>query len=334
MTGLAGPPAASLASMTDAAQRPSPDQPASRPAPDPIPLGIAPRPALGADLEARIRATLTDELGGQALGLDRAPITAELDGADITSAVVDLSGVVVSLPQPAPQGHHNAQPGYAAHPGHPGQAAPERKGWHPEIVAREPGTLHHLRVDAHQLVAVDLPVDITAEVTNLRFDWVDGADGRVGLQPVEPDADHPVSGHARVAVDKAGLVATARGVLTVVLQQQGITLTALDLDLVSQGPRAATLRVDAAIKKGVFLSARVQATASVSIDENMVLAVRDVQLGSSNPLVAALLGTIRGKVEAATSRDIDLAEKLPDGVRLADVRLDAGQQLVVSARLA
>ncbi|MFD7024720.1 hypothetical protein [Promicromonospora sukumoe] len=323
--------------MTDAAQRPSPDQPAdqpaSRPAPDPIPLGTAPRPALGVDLEARIRATLTEELGGQALGLDRAPITAELDGADITSAVVDLSGVVVSLPQAAQPAH----PGHATYPGrhgHPGQTAPERKGWHPEIVAREPGTLHHLRIDAHQLVAVDLPVDITAEVTNLRFDWVDGADGRVGLQPVEPDADHPVSGHARVAVDKAGLVATARGVLAVVLQQQGITLTALDLDLVSQGPRAATLRVDAAIKKGVFLSARVQATASVSVDENMVLAVRDVQLGSSNPLVAALLGTVRGKVEAAAGRDIDLAEKLPDGVRLADVRLDAGEQLVISARLA
>ena len=122
--------------------------------------------------------------------------------------------------------------------------------------------------------------------------------------------------------------------LAVVLQQQGITLTALDLDLVSQGPRAATLRVDAAIKKGVFLSARVQATASVSVDENMVLAVRDVQLGSGNPLVAALLGTIRGKVEAATSRDIDLAEKLPDGVRLADVRLDVGREIVASARLA
>ncbi|MEV0894028.1 hypothetical protein [Promicromonospora sp. NPDC050262] len=314
--------------MTDAAQRPAPDQPAGRPAPDPIPLGTAPRPALGADLEARIRATLADEIGGQALGLDRAPITAELDGADIASAVIDLSGVVVRLPEAPAQPVHNGLPG------HPAQPASAARRWHPEVVGHEPGTLRHLRVDAHQLVVVDLPVDITAELTNLRFDWVEGADGRVGIQPVEPSADHPVSGHARVAVDKAGLVTTARGVLTVVLLQQGITLTGLDLDVVSRGPRAATLRVDAAIKKGVFLSARVQATASVSIDENMVLAVRDVQLGSGNPLVAALLGTIRGKVEAATSRDIDLAEKLPDGVRLADVRLDVDREIVASARLA
>lgn len=317
--------------MTDAAQRPAPDQSAGRPAPDPIPLGSAPRPALGADLEARIRATLADEVGGQALGLDRAPITAELDGADITSAVIDLSGVVVRLPEAATQ---PVQPTYPAQAGHPAQPASDDKRWRPEVVRREPGNLHHLRLDAHQLVAVDLPVDITAELTDLRFDWVEGADGRVGIQPVEPDADHPVSGHARVAVDKAGLVATVRGVAAVVLQQQGITLTALDLDVVSQGPRAATLRIDAAIKKGIFLSARVQATASVSIDENLVLAVRDVQLNSGNPIVAALLGTVRGKVEAATSRDIDLAEKLPDGVRIADVRLDVGAQLVASARLA
>ena len=308
--------------MTDAAQRPVPDlssgsTSSGRPAPGPIPLGTAPRPADGADLAARIRAALADEIGGQVVGLDRASISAVLDGADVASADIDLSGVVVRLD------------GATGATG-PADAA---KRWQPEVVRREPGTLRRVRVDAHQLVAVDLPVDITAELEGLRFDWVEGSDGRVGIEPVEPTGAHPVSGHARVAVDKAGLVATARGLLTVVLQQQGITLTGLDLDVVSQGPRAATLRIDAAVKKGMFLSARVQATASVSIDANMVLAVRDVQLASGNPLVAALLGTIRGRVEAATSRDIDLAERLPDGVRLADVRLDIGQQLVVSARL-
>ncbi|PUB26252.1 hypothetical protein C8K30_106341 [Promicromonospora sp. AC04] len=303
--------------MTDASSRPATDPSSGstssdRPAPGPIPLGSAPRPADGADLAARIRAALADEIGGQVVGLDRASISAVLDGADVASADIDLSGVVVRLDG----------------------GADAAKRWHPEVVRREPGTLRRVRVDAHQLVAVDLPVDITAELEGLRFDWVEGSDGRVGIQPVEPTGARPVSGHARVAVDKAGLVATARGLLTVVLQQQGITLTGLDLDVVSQGPRAAALRIDAAIRKGMFLSARVQATAAVSIDADMVLAVRDVQLASGNPLVAALLGTVRGRVEAATRRDIDLAGRLPDGVRLADVRLEVGQQLVASARLA
>ncbi|WP_129789820.1 hypothetical protein [Promicromonospora panici] len=310
--------------MTDAAPRPAPDR-----APDLIPLGPAPRPADGADLAARIRTALADELGGQATGLDQASIAVVLDGADVASADIDLSGVVVSLDGAAGQTGPAGAAGHGAH-----GEADAAKRWHPEIVRREPATLRRIRVDAHRLVAVDLPVDVTAELEGLRFDWVEGSDGRVGVQPVEPTGAHPVSGHARIAVDKAGLVATARGLLTVVLLQQGITLTGLDVDLVSQGPRAATLRVDAAIKKGMFLSARVQATASVSIDTHMVLAVRDVQLASGNPLVAALLGTVKGRVEAATSRDIDLAEKLPDGVRLADVRLDVGQELVVTARLA
>jgi hypothetical protein len=296
--------------------------------PDLIPLGPAPRPADGADLAARIRTALVDELGGKAAGLDQASVTAVLDGFDVASADVDLSGVVVSLDGAA------GQAGQAG----PASAGPLETGaakrWNPEIVRREPATLRRVRVDAHPLVAVDLPVDVTAELEGLRFDWVEGSDGRVGVQPAEPTGAHPVSGHARIAVDKAGLVATARGLLTVVLLQQGITLTGLDVDLVSRGPRAAALRVDAAIKKGMFLSARVQATASVSIDADMVLAVRDVQLTSGNPLVAALLGTVKGRVEAATSRDIDLATLLPDGVRLADVRLDVGQELVVSARLA
>lgn len=307
--------------MTAAAQRPAPDR-----TPDLLPLGPAPRPVDGPDLAARIRAALADELGGRATGLDRASITAVLDGADVTSADIDLSGVVVRMDG------GTGQPGVPA-PGARGTAADDRR-WAPEIVRRDPATLRRVRVDAHRLVAVDLPVDVTAELEGLRFDWVEGSDGLVGVQPVEPSDAHPVSGHARVAVDKAGLVATARGLLTVVLQQQGITLTGLDVDLASRGPRAATLRVDAAIKKGMFLSARVQATASVSVDANMVLAVRDVQLSSGNPLVAALLGTVKGRVDAATSRDIDLAEKLPDGVRLADVRLDVGRELVISARLA
>ncbi|MFD6140571.1 hypothetical protein [Promicromonospora sp. NPDC060271] len=303
--------------MSDAYQRPRPTEQRT---PETIPLGAAPRPTDPADLVERVRVALADALGGRAVGLERAGIRAVLDGGDITSADIDLTGVTVRA---------DGAPGQAGVPG--GGAA---KQWRPEVVRREPGTLRRLRVDAHPLVAVDLPVDVTAEVEGLRFDWVEGSDGRVGLQPVEPSEAHPVSGHARVAVDRAGLVATARGLLTVVLQQQGVTLTGLDVDLVSRGPRAAALRVDAAIKKGMFLAARVQATASVSVDENMVLAVRDVQLASGNPIVAALLGTIRGRVEAATSRDIDLAEQLPDGVRLADVRLDVGQELVVSARLA
>ncbi|MGF0116285.1 hypothetical protein ACQFYA_08160 [Promicromonospora sp. Marseille-Q5078] len=275
-----------------------------------LPLGPAPRPTSGDDLAARLRALAARTAGPGATGLDRADVTAELDGAAVTSLALDLTGVAFGAQQKAPG-----------------------VSWAPaSVTAREEGTVRRLRVDAHPLTAVDLPVDVTAEAEGLRFAWVEGSDGQVGFEPVEPDDAHPVSGQARVAVSRAGLVATVHGLLAVSLQSQGITLSDLDVQVDSHGPRAAGLRIEAKIRKG-FLSAGVSATASASVDAAMVLSVGDVRISSGNPLVAAMLGAVRGRVEAAAHRRVDLAAALPPGVRLTDVRLDVGEELVVSARL-
>ncbi|MCK9795698.1 hypothetical protein M1843_18275 [Isoptericola sp. 4D.3] len=275
-----------------------------------LPLGPAPRPTTGDDLAARIRDLAVRAAGPSTTGLDRALVKAELDGADVVSLELDLTGVSFGGQQKAP--------GVA---------------WSPaSIASREPGALRRLRLDAHPLTAVDLPVDVTAEAHGLRFAWAQGLDGEVGLETVEPDDAHPVTGHARVAVSRAGLVGTVRGLLTVSLQSQGITLSDLDVQVDSHGPRAAGLRIEAKIRKG-FLSASVHATASASVDTAMVLTVGDVRLSSGNPLVAAMLGAVRGRVEAAADQRVDLAAALPPGVRLTDVRLDVGDELVLTARL-
>jgi len=276
----------------------------------PLPLGPAPRPTSGDDLAARLRALAARAAGPGATGLDRAVVTVALDGADVASLALDLTGVAFGAQQKAPG-----------------------VSWTPaSVTAREEGTVRRLRVDAHPLTAVDLPVDVSAEAEGLRFAWVEGSDGQVGFEPVEPDDAHPVSGQARVAVSRAGLVATLHGLLAVSLQSQGVTLSDVDVQIDSHGPRAAGLRFEAKIRKG-FLSASVSATASASVDAAMVLSVGDVRISSGNPLVAAMLGAVRGRVEAAAHRRVDLAAALPPGVRLTDVRLDVGETLVVSARL-
>lgn len=275
-----------------------------------LPLGPAPRPTTGADLADRLRDLAARAAGPGVTGLDRARVGADLDGDDVAALELDLTGVAAGAGQRAP--------GVV---------------WSPaSVTGRAPGTVRRLRVDAHPLTAVDLPVDVAAEATGLRFAWVAGSDGQVGVELVEPDEAHPVTGHARAAVSRAGLVATLHGVLAVSLQSQGITLSDLDVGLESHGPRAAGLRIDAKIRKG-FLSAAVTATASAAVDDRMVLTVGDVQVSSGNPLVAAMLGAVRGRVEAAAHRRVDLAAALPPGVRLTDVRLDVGEDLVVSARL-
>lgn len=276
-----------------------------------LPLGPAPRPTTGDDLAARVRRLLTDAAGPGVTSLDRAQIAAELDGADVASFDIDLTGVAFGT----------------------SHEQPDTSAWKaPEADRREEAVVRRLRVEAHPLTAVDLPVDVTAEAEGLRFAWVEGTDGTVGAQPIEPDDAHPVSGHARVVVDRRGLTGTLHGILAVALSSQGVTLTDLDVRIDSHGPRAARVRVDAKVRKS-FLAASAQATASASVDENMILTVDDVQLTSGNPLVSAMLGMVRSRVEAVANRRIDLQAALPPGVRLTDVRLDAGEQLVLSARL-
>ncbi len=275
-----------------------------------VPLGLAPRPSTGDDLADRVRQLLATTAGPGVRGLDRVRATGTLDGADVASFELDLTGVTFSA-----------------------EDRPALAGWSaPAEARREPAVARRLRLDAHPLTAIDLPVDVTAEAEGIRFTWVEGTDGTVGAQPVEPDAAHPVSGHARVAVDQRGLAGMVKGLLAVTLASQGATLTDLSIDITARGPRAVVVHVHAKVRKGL-LAASVEATASAAVDESMVLVVDDVQLRSGNPLVGAMLAMARGRVEAVAKRRIDLQAALPPGVRLSDVRLEAGEQLVLTARL-
>lgn len=277
-----------------------------------LPLGTAPRPATSDDLAARLRDALRDAARGQVHGLDEARIAANLDGADVHSLEIDLTGA-------------------AFVPGQDG--APEASSWEPDVVSRDDAVLRTLHLEAHPLTAVDLPVDVTAELQGVRFAWVAAADGSVGAELVEPSEDSPVTGSARLSVSREGLAGTVRGLLTVALAGNGIQLTGFDLQIDQTGPRDAAIAVEASIKKGMFLSAKINSTASAAVDSEMVLTVGDVQLSSGNPLVAALLGAVKGRAEAVAGQRIDLTEALPPGVRLTDVRLDVGDEIVVSARL-
>ncbi|MEG3614991.1 hypothetical protein [Isoptericola haloaureus] len=277
-----------------------------------LPLGTAPRPDSDQDLAARLRAALVGLAGDRVQGLDAAKILPVLDGADVASLDLDLTDVVVGMPTGA-------------------QDKPEP--WRPQVTEREAAALRTLRIDAHPMVAVDLPVDLTTEITGLQFSWVTAADDTVGVEFVEPTDDSPVSGHARVAVSRDGLAGTVQGLLAVALSGNGIALNDFDLQVEQAGPREASLRIEAGIKKS-FLSATVTATASASVDDAMVLTIGDVELSSGNPIVGAMLGAIRGRLEAAAGRKIDLSASLPPGVQLADVQIDVGEDIVLTAQLA
>ena len=79
-------------------------------------------------------------------------------------------------------------------------------------------------------------MDIAA--SDVRFDWVVGADDQLYVEVRQPSDTEPVVGTARIAVAHRDLVAAVRTVLAEVLRDKGFTLTALDLDLQNRGPRA------------------------------------------------------------------------------------------------
>lgn len=291
-----------------------------RPAADVLPLGSAPRPTTAADLLARLRPPLLDVLGQQIEDAHRARLDAALDGPDVARLDVDLTGLHVRVPGSDASTTDD-------------QASREATRTVEDVRSREDATLRRLRVDAHPLHVEDVPVDVTAEVEGLRFRWVEGLDGSLSVEGVEPDERAPLTGHVRVAAPRDAVLATARRLVAAELQGIGLTLASLDVDLVPDGPRRVALQGFARVRKGI-LSASVRARATADVDARMVLTVRDVELSSRNPVVAALLLAARGELAKVDGRSVDLAAELPDGVRLADVRVETGETLAVSARFA
>ncbi|MFC8923382.1 hypothetical protein [Cellulosimicrobium sp. NPDC057127] len=276
-----------------------------------LPLGRAPRPTTGAELAVRVHQAVRDEVGDRAAHLDRLRVEAALDGPDVASLAVDASGVVAAVRSGVP--------------------AASREPWRPEQPrSSEPATLRSLRVDAHPVVVEDVPVDVTAEAEGLRFAWVETSDARLGIAFVEPDEAHPVSGHVRVAVPQGALVATARRLLTEELATRGVALSSLDVEITSAGPRSVAVRAFGRVRKGI-LSASVHAVLAADVDDRSVLRVRELDLSSRNPAVAALLVAARGHVDALRGRTFDLTADLPPGLRLADLRLDVDPRGTVAA---
>lgn len=277
---------------------------------DIVPLGSLPRPTSGDDLATRVRTALQTGAGVADESAQRLQVAATLDGADVATLDVDLTGVVVS-PREAKVARERAA-----------SFAP---------TSREPGTIRRLRVEAHPVTVSGAPVDVLVDVADVPFEWVEGAQSELGLAPVEPTESAPVTGSARLSVSAAALEQAVERVATQVARGHGLTLTKLDAQFAPAGSNGVAVTVHAQVRKGV-LSATVEAGANATVDDALGVTLSDVRATSRNPVVAALLVAARSRVERYEGRRMDLAASLPAGVRLTDVRVEVGTDLVLSAR--
>jgi hypothetical protein len=280
-------------------------EPVTSTPPDLVPLGRAPRPSTGEDLAARLRATLAQHLENS----DAVRVFAEVDGADVPQLQVDATGLVVG-----------------ELPGSLTRSAVSVDGRE-----RTPGIIGAFRLDAHPATVAGVPVDVRAELANVPFAWVDGQDGSLAAELLEPTADAPVTGDLRVAAPRERLLEAVRSQVTALAAAQGVAVSRLDIRLVSEGPRAVSVVADAKLRKGL-LSASARGRATATVDDALGLTLSDVEVSSGNPLVTALLSVARGRLDQVAGKRIDLAGQLPPGIRLSDVRLDVGEDVVLTVR--
>ncbi|WP_028048561.1 hypothetical protein [Cellulomonas sp. URHD0024] len=270
-----------------------------------VPFGPAPRPTSDTEIASRVRELLSTLGQPGVRGLDQVTVTAHLDGADVSSLLVDASGVVVGLDR--------------ADPVHLASV---------DVTHREPATVRTFELVAHAASVAEVPVDVAVAASDLRFAWATTSDGHLFVEVQPPSEDDPVVGTARVSARLEDLEGAARVVLAAELEARGLNLTALDIELENRGPRELLVRASATVQKSIMRAA-VTLTADASIDDALVLSIRDPKLVGSNPIVDRLVEPFRPTIAAAVRRTIDLAALLPPGVSVSDVSVVADADTVV-----
>lgn len=278
----------------------------------PLILGDGPRATDAAAIGAAITSTLGRVAASDAdvRGIERLRVEVELDGDDIARLEIDATSVEItdrdgSIDTDLPS---------------------------PLIATRTPGIARRVLIHASPITVQHLPVTVRLDAEALPFTWITTTDDRWGIE-VADDAARGASGTARVAVAQDRLAPAAAAAVAAAEDALGVTITVGDVTVSSDGPRHALLRAQAHVKKGL-LGAPVTALAEIDLDDNAVLTVRTLKLSSSNPLAAALIATVSSQIRNYEGKSIAINDALPAGLTLADARIEAGREIVVTASVA
>lgn len=278
-------------------------------------LGAAPRPSTAAQLDEMLTSVLqliARESVGSISGMEKVTVHSALDGADVSTLTLDLTGLTIGVATTEPP-----------------TSTYETFG---EVQSSEEAMVRDFRVRANPLVFQGVEFVIDGTVEALKFQWAVDENSRLGVGPsAEGTGRLRIQLHAETNQD--ALVAAATELLEAQLVDSGVTVSDLDVELTSTGPRAATVVASAKVRKGI-LGASATFKAQASIDDQMVLRVTEPQLSSRNPIVAGLLLVTRDRINDAVASPIDLNASLPAGLRLTDVTLDLGERIRVDLRFA
>ncbi|WP_440719948.1 hypothetical protein [Microbacterium sp. 22242] len=283
-------------------------------------------PGDASTVERWLRAMLSAGDGFRMDGSDRIRIDVALDGDDIET--LDLIATRVNLrPELVDE---SSSPG-------DGAARPSK----PAEIERRPAVLRHGRLSADPVRVHRIPIRIDATLDRLPIAWVRY---ERPLDPHRPETAFTIDASDPARDTVGSLSATMRtsdvGPLLLTMMRpavaaQGLRLHRLDIAASqdAEGRILIDLRGSARWK---LLAARVRAGITVRVAPDAVVTVERLHVSSRNILVAVLLRFARAELRDAEGRSYDLNGDLAKDAalpRLRDVRVTAGEEISVSARL-
>jgi hypothetical protein len=267
-----------------------------------IPLGGDAFPTTAAELADALRAALREVVS---LPDERAAVSVLGDRyPDADRLRIDLSGGTVAVrgrPED-PTGVGPAQPG------------PSFKSL--ELLA------HPLHADG-----ANLHFDLTAAGVRFQFDRT-----RTG-KPVMTLAAAS-DGRSVVRVSRAEVEALATAKVREAARQYGVEIERTDFALTQLGPRSVRLEAKAAVQaKGLMKAVRgaVAFAGRADVDDRLVAKLSELNVTGEGMVIAMAVALIRGRLKALEGKEVPLTAFALGGVRLRDVEVQIGDELMVTA---
>lgn len=273
-----------------------------------IPVGVTAIPTQGAELAARVAASLREALDLREehvrveAGIS-APEQVDHLRIDLTHAVVDRHHLAVRpWRPPAPRG------GVAA-------------------------TVTSLAVTGAPLVLFGASVAVDLEAGNVPARWVHDEQSRLWLVFTEETSPAgPARGRLAITGDVAALTAAVEQVAGELARSKGLTLRELSVVPRTVGPDRWQVEVRATVTKG-FVSSRVSADAQVHLDPALVLHVEQVDVRAGGMLGKIAEGLAEGYLRRVRGRRIPLGARPVAGARLTSLDVDLDGRFHLAATL-
>lgn len=282
-----------------------------------------PHPRTGAELKSLLERSIADAAiqGAVAPGMQQvagqmravlARCEFTMDGADVSLATADLTGLKLST---------MIDDGAA-------QAPDPRQDLSsiPAVTGREDGVLHLLTIRAAPMLVDGIPLTADGELRDIRLQWLETASGEVGLEFPSPTPDRPIRGYLRLSAPKEEALRGLSAFISASIEREGLRVDRLDIDVRSSGPRQVSLAARAKVRKGL-LAGKVRVLGSVEIDANLILRLRDLSITSANPVLAVMIGMVRGELERMESEPLDLKDALPPGSRVTQFQVEVDRDI-------